>query len=89
MIQLDERHFIKVDSNNYTLIRDEQKEDKNGRHIYTPISYHGSLSEAIDGAKRYFIREALSTDKIETLGEATRKVKDVVDSLIAMMTWEE
>lgn len=84
MITLIHDLVIGVDTNNYTLMLDKHKEDKNGKPVYEKLGYYGSLEAAVCGAREYCIRKQLEssistlTDAIEIIKRTTKEFSDLL-----------
>ena len=78
MIELFDDYVIAVDQYNYTFGRRCMKKNKDGElaESVRPISYHNTLAQALQGARRYFIRGKLS-DGCASLSDALSTVLEV------------
>lgn len=77
MIRINDTYVIDVGSNNYTLCRDEKKKNKNGEDVYTPVSYHGGMAEAIRKARAECIRNAVSEKDMIDIVEVFEIIKKI------------
>lgn len=73
MIHLFANYCIGVDKYNYTF--GTRKTNKKGEWVITPIAYCGSLADALESARKYFIREKLKADC--ELDEVVEKIAEV------------
>lgn len=75
MITLIHDLVIDVSQNNYTLVVDKNKCDKNGNPIRETVGYFGTLEGAVQAAKNYCIRKKLEADTF-TLAEAIKVIRE-------------
>ena len=84
MITLTCDLVIGVDTNNYTLMLDRHREDKNGKPMYEKLGYYGTLVAAVRGARDYCIRKQLESntntlsDAIEIINRTTKEFSDLL-----------
>lgn len=76
MITLKHDCFIDVSQNNYTLMLDKHKQDKNGKPIYETLGYYSTLQGAVSGARDYYIKRQLGADTY-TLDKAIEIVQKI------------
>lgn len=84
MITLIYDLVIGVDTNNYTVMLDKHKCDKNGKPIYEKLGYYGTLAGAVDGARKYCIRKQLGSE-IHTLTDAIVIMKSITEEFSALL----
>lgn len=84
MITLKHDIVIDVSPNNYTLMLDRHKRDKNGHPLYEILGYYTSLVTAIRSAREYYIRKRLS-EEVLPLHEAIEEVRRITDEFAAML----
>ena len=68
MVYLKHDLFIDVSQNNYTLMLDKHKLDKNGNAVYEPLGYFCTLAGAVHGARDYCIKKRLGDVALELRG---------------------
>lgn len=78
MIRIDKDYLISVEPCEYCLRVDKHKQDKNGNDLTEIIGHYTSLENAIEGARKEFIRVNL-VDGDYTLELAIKKVKQITD----------
>lgn len=79
MIHLIDDYYASVDSNCYTLLR-ENGVDKKGEKKYTTLGYCGSLLETIKLLQRKSVKERLKNGKIE-LTQALAAIREQTDRI--------
>ena len=84
MIILIHDLVIGVDTNNYTLMLDEHKQDKNGKQIYKTLGYYGTLQNAVCGARRYCIRKRLESN-VCVLTDAIKIIKSITEEFSKLL----
>lgn len=88
MIKLVEDLVIQVTKYGYTLMLDRHKVDKSGEPVFDPISYHGNIKEAFNGAVKYLNRKKLSgrthtlAEAVKIIGENHQQLKELLDNAI-------
>lgn len=79
MIRVIDDYVITADAYGYTLARDTGKIDKKtNTPVMKPISYHGSVRQAVESCRRDYIRRGLQGGEI-SLSEAVSHMKDMDD----------
>ena len=78
MIILIHDLVIGVDTNNYTVMLDKHKQDKNGNPIYEKLGYYGTLESAVNAARKYCIKKRLGSN-IHTLTDAIEIMKSITE----------
>ena len=79
MIRVIDDYVITADAYGYTLARDTGKIDKKTKApVMKPISYHGSVRQAVESCRRDYIRRGLQGGEI-SLSEAVARMKDMDD----------
>lgn len=77
MIRVIDDYVVTADAYGYTLARDTGKIDKKTKTpVLKPISYHGSLRQAVDSCRRDYIRRGLQGGEI-SLSEAVTRMRDM------------
>ncbi len=74
MITLKHDCLIDVSQNNFTLMLDKHKQDKNGKPIYETLGYYSTLQGAVCGARDYYVKRQLESDTY-TLDKAIEIVR--------------
>ena len=79
MIRVIDDYVITADAYGYTLARDTGKIDKKTKTpVMKPISYHGSVRQAVESCRRDYSRRGLQGGEI-SLSEAVSYMKDMDD----------
>lgn len=84
MVTLIHDCVVDVSQNNYTLMIDKHKQDKEGKPLYETLGYYHTLTGAVNGAKDYFIKKRLSADTY-TLDKAIEVIKQVNKEFIDLL----
>lgn len=84
MITLIHDLVIDVDTNNYTVMLNKHKCDKNGKPIYEKLGYYGTLESAVNGARKYCIRKQLGSE-IHTLTDAIDIMKSITEEFSTLL----
>lgn len=79
MIHLIDDYYASVDSNYYTLLR-ENGVDKKGEKKYTTLGYCGSLLETLKLLQRKSVKERLKNGEIE-LTQALAAIREQTDRI--------
>lgn len=79
MIHLIDDYYASVDSNCYTLLR-ENGVDKKGEKKYTTLGYCGSLLETLKLLQRKSVKERLKNGEIE-LTQALAAIREQTDRI--------
>lgn len=87
MIHLIDDYYASVDSNCYTLLR-ENGVDKKGEKKYTTLGYCGSLLETIKLLQRKSVKERLKNGEIE-LTQALAAIREQTDRIERAMNGME
>lgn len=88
MVKLNNEYIVRVDENNYTLMRDRKKFDKEGRPLYETIGYYADLAQAVNGAIQHTTRCRLSEGvcdlckAIRIIRECNAEFKDLLKELM-------
>ena len=84
MITLIHDLVVDVSQNNYTLLLDKHKQDKNGKEVYETIGYYSNLKGAVCGARDYYTRKQLETD-VYTLDQAIKTIKEIGEEFLELL----
>ena len=84
MVTLIHDCVVEVSQNNYTLMLDKHKQDKEGKPLYEILGYYNTLTGAVNGAKDYFIKKRLSVNTY-TLDKAIEIIKQVNKEFIDLL----
>lgn len=84
MITLIHDLMIDVDPNNYTLMLDKHKQDKNGKPVFERLGYFGTLESAVNAARKYCIRKRFEAD-ILTLSDAIDIMHSVTEEFSKLL----
>jgi hypothetical protein len=80
MIRIGDRYMIDADEHCFTvsdiMVRGENTK-KPGEEYLRPISYHGTLTEALQSISRRMQRQIVSEKEQITLADAIRRMRDV------------
>ena len=79
MIHLTDDYYASVDSNCYTLLR-ENGIDKKGEKKYVTLGYCGSLLETLKLLQRKSVKECLKNGEIE-LAQALTAIREQTDRI--------
>ena len=79
VIKLIDNLYIKTDSLNYVLCREDvvKKGARAGELTYQHIGYFSDIRGAINGAYKYSVKQKLNTDNIITLDQALNIINSV------------
>lgn len=85
-IKIDDNYSIKSDPRNVILVENKivQDGDRKGEVYETPVSYHGSVTEALKSYKRMRINTSEATTIKELLSvvkETDRKIDEVLKGI--------
>jgi hypothetical protein len=80
MIELTGGYYVKVTAHSYNVVYDTGRitKTKNGilEKVYEPVTYHGTMADAIRGAMKDMQKRKLS-DLDGTLADAISEIKEV------------
>ena len=77
MITVIDDYVITSDAYGYTLVRNTGRIDKKTKTlVLKPISYHGSVRQALESCRRDYIRRGLQEGDM-TLSEAVSRMRDM------------
>lgn len=86
LIRVNKKYGIIVSSTDYNVcqfrtVKGEKKmSDRVGEEYYTPVSYHGSLQDALNKIVKYTIRDSVK-DGDMTLNEAIERIENALNRL--------
>lgn len=84
MITLKHDLVVDVSQNNYTLMLDKHKQDKNGNPLYETLGYYNTLTGAVNGARDYCVRKNLASD-VYSLRGAVDEMKRITDEFVNLL----
>ena len=56
MIHIIDDYYVTGGARDYTLLKDTHREDKNGKTVYRPLGYYGSVANAVEGLRKHYRR---------------------------------
>lgn len=80
MIRVIDDYVITADAYGYTLARDTGRIDKKTKApVMRPISYHGSVRQAVESCRRDYVRRGLQEGEI-SLSQAVAHMQEMDDT---------
>lgn len=76
MIHIIDDYYIDGGARDYILLKDTGRADKDGNAIYKSISYHSSVSSAVENVRKIKCRE-ITAEKNMELYEAVNAFKSI------------
>lgn len=88
MIKLVDDFYLDTDTSSYVVKRRCTKEGS-GEVYYKPLSWHGSISEAVRATANRAVRAGVEAGEIESLKAAADKLESIMQEITAAVAGTE